>query len=155
VIQCGEAGFESPYIPRIFRTFFGNIIELFECFLDMNRAALYVLGMIATATMHGPVMLILGNVLVGIGLSAATFGPVLGVILRVAPPAKQALALRAAPGKRSNDVIRSRLTRVKDGKVLMTGQADNDQYYLPDSTGSQEDDDRNETTPGIQEDRDF
>src|SRR5882724_6909370 len=41
----------------------------------------YVLGMIV------------GNVLVGIGLSAATFGPVLGVILRVAPPAKQALAV--------------------------------------------------------------
>ena len=38
-------------------------------------------------------MLILGNILVGIGLSAATFGPVLGVILRVAPPEKQALAV--------------------------------------------------------------
>jgi len=32
-------------------------------------------------------------VLVGIGLSAATFGPVLGVVLRVAPPAKAALAV--------------------------------------------------------------
>jgi len=30
---------------------------------------------------------------VGIGLSAATFGPVLGVVLRVAPPAKAALAV--------------------------------------------------------------
>ena len=38
-------------------------------------------------------MLILGNILVGIGLSAASFGPVLGVVLRVAPPAKQALAV--------------------------------------------------------------
>ena len=38
-------------------------------------------------------MLILGNILVGVGLSAATFGPVLGVILRVAPPEKQALAV--------------------------------------------------------------
>src|SRR5471030_2951398 len=45
---------------------------------------LYVLGMIVTASMHSGAMLILGNVLVGIGLSAATFGPVLGVILRVA-----------------------------------------------------------------------
>src|SRR6266404_7763347 len=53
----------------------------------------YVLGMIVTATMHDGFMLILGNILVGIGLSAATFGPVLGVILRVAPPAKQALAI--------------------------------------------------------------
>jgi MFS family permease len=53
----------------------------------------YVLGMVVTATMHDGPMLILGNVLVGIGLSAATFGPVLGVILRVAPPEKQALAV--------------------------------------------------------------
>lgn len=37
---------------------------------------LYVLGMIVTATMHDGLMLIVGNVLVGIGLSAATFGPV-------------------------------------------------------------------------------
>src|SRR5260370_20989472 len=55
--------------------------------------AVYVLGMIVTATMHDGAMLILGNILVGIGLSAATFGPVLGVILRVAPPAKQALSV--------------------------------------------------------------
>lgn len=56
-------------------------------------SVLYVFGMIVTATMHNGAMLILGNVLVGIGLSAATFGPVLGVILRVAPPEKQALAI--------------------------------------------------------------
>jgi MFS family permease len=55
--------------------------------------AVYVLGMIVTATMHDGFMLILGNVLVGVGLSAATFGPVLGVVLRVAPPEKQALAV--------------------------------------------------------------
>ena len=53
----------------------------------------YVLGMVVTAVMHDGFMLILGNILVGIGLSAASFGPVLGVILRVAPPAKQALAV--------------------------------------------------------------
>jgi MFS family permease len=53
----------------------------------------YVLGMVVTAIMHDGFMLILGNILVGIGLSAASFGPVLGVILRVAPPAKQALAV--------------------------------------------------------------
>src|SRR5919108_683674 len=41
--------------------------------------ALYVAGMIVTATMHGPFMLVLGSALVGTGLSAATFGPVLGV----------------------------------------------------------------------------
>ena len=54
---------------------------------------IYVLGMVVTAVMHDGFMLILGNILVGIGLSAASFGPVLGVILRVAPPAKAALAV--------------------------------------------------------------
>ena len=53
----------------------------------------YVLGMVVTAIAHDGFMLILGNILVGIGLSAASFGPVLGVVLRVAPPAKQALAV--------------------------------------------------------------
>lgn len=55
--------------------------------------AIYVAGMVVTAVMHDGFMLILGNLLVGVGLSAASFGPVLGVILRVAPPAKQALAV--------------------------------------------------------------
>src|SRR5215813_9675770 len=54
---------------------------------------IYVLGMVVTAIMHDGFMLILGNILVGVGLSAATFGPVLGVVLRVAPPAKAALAV--------------------------------------------------------------
>ncbi len=49
--------------------------------------------MVVTAVMHDGFMLILGNILVGVGLSAASFGPVLGVILRVAPPAKAALAV--------------------------------------------------------------
>ncbi len=53
--------------------------------------AIYVLGMIVTATMHDGFMLIVGNVLVGIGLSAATFGPVLGVYL------ERDLAARAHP----------------------------------------------------------
>jgi MFS family permease len=55
--------------------------------------ALYVLGMVVMATMHSGTMLVLGNVLGGVGLAAAAFSPVLGVILRVAPPEKQALAI--------------------------------------------------------------
>jgi MFS family permease len=54
---------------------------------------IYVLGMVAMAMMHSTFMLLLGNVLSGIGLSAVTFATVLGVILRVAPPEKQALAV--------------------------------------------------------------
>src|SRR5437667_7452966 len=49
---------------------------------------LYVLGMIATATMHDGFMLILGNILVGVGLWAASFGTGVGVVVRGAPPAK-------------------------------------------------------------------
>jgi MFS family permease len=54
---------------------------------------LYVAGMVVTATMHDGFMLVLGNILIGVGLSAASFGPVLGVVLRVTPPAKAALAV--------------------------------------------------------------
>src|SRR4029077_2756305 len=74
--------------------FAGRLCDRFGSAITITGgAAVYVLGMIVTATMHNGTMLILGNILVGIGLSAATFGPVLGVILRVAPPAKAALAV--------------------------------------------------------------
>jgi len=84
----------SMLLMGFFAPFAGRLCDRFgSAWTIAGGAALYVLGMIVTATMHGPVMLILGNVLVGIGLSAASFGPVLGVILRVAPPAKVALAV--------------------------------------------------------------
>src|SRR5260370_5213413 len=54
--------------------------------------------MLGNANMHNGSMLTLGNVLVGVGLSAASFGPVLGVILRVAPPAKAARAVGSCSG---------------------------------------------------------
>lgn len=74
--------------------FSGRLADRFGSALTIaGGGAIYVLGMIVTAVMHDGFMLILGNVLVGIGLSAATFGPVLGVILRLAPPEKQALAV--------------------------------------------------------------
>ncbi|HEY6981340.1 MFS transporter [Reyranella sp.] len=84
----------SMLLMGAFAPFSGRLADRFGSAPTIaGGGAVYVLGMIATATMHGGVMLVLGNVLVGIGLSAATFGPVLGVILRVAPPAKQALAI--------------------------------------------------------------
>src|SRR5690242_7342366 len=74
--------------------FSGRLCDRFGSALTIaGGGAVYVLGMIVTAIMHDGGMLILGNILVGIGLSAATFGPVLGVILRVTPPAKAALAV--------------------------------------------------------------
>ena len=84
----------SMLLMGVFAPFSGRLCDRFGSAVTIaGGGAFYVLGMIATATMHGPFMLILGNVLVGIGLSAATFGPVLGVVLRVAPPAKAALAV--------------------------------------------------------------
>ncbi|HYC66324.1 MAG TPA: MFS transporter, partial [Reyranellaceae bacterium] len=74
--------------------FSGRLADRFGSALTIaGGSAIYVAGMVVTALMHDGFMLILGNVLVGVGLSAASFGPVLGVILRTAPPAKQALAV--------------------------------------------------------------
>jgi MFS family permease len=79
-------GAVAPFAGRLCDRF-GSAITI------VGGAAVYVAGMVVTATMHSGFMLILGNILVGVGLSAASFGPVLGVILRVAPPAKAALAV--------------------------------------------------------------
>jgi MFS family permease len=84
----------SMLLMGVFAPFSGRLCDRFGSAITIaGGGAVYVLGMVVTATMHDPAMLILGNVLVGIGLSAATFGPVLGVILRVAPPEKVALAV--------------------------------------------------------------
>ena len=84
----------SMLLMGFFAPFAGRLCDRFGSARTIaGGGAVYVLGMIVTATMHSGVMLVAGNVLVGIGLSAATFGPVLGVILRVAPPAKAALAV--------------------------------------------------------------
>jgi MFS family permease len=74
--------------------FAGRLCDRFGSAITIaGGSAIYVAGMVVTALMHDGFMLILGNFMVGVGLSAASFGPVLGVILRTAPPAKQALAV--------------------------------------------------------------
>ena len=84
----------SMLLMGVFAPFSGRLADRFGSAATIaGGGVLYVVGMVVTALMHDGFMLILGNILVGIGLSAATFGPVLGVILRVAPPAKQALAV--------------------------------------------------------------
>ncbi len=84
----------SMLLMGVFAPFAGRLCDRFGSARTIAGGGfVYVLGMAVTATMHNGVMLILGNILVGIGLSAASFGPVLGVILRVAPPAKAALAV--------------------------------------------------------------
>src|SRR5262249_35591409 len=84
----------SMLLMGAFAAFAGRFCDRFGSALTLaGGGVVYVLGMVVTALMHNGTMLILGNILVGIGLSAATFGPVLGVVLRVAPPAKAALAV--------------------------------------------------------------
>ena len=77
----------------------------------------YVLGMIVTATMHDGAMLILGNVLVGVGLSAATFGPVLGVILRAGAAGQGSAGRRHLLGRR---LVRPVLHRAAGARCCRT-----------------------------------
>ena len=89
-------------------------------------------------------------------LFSANGGVELGDELLFFLPAQQALLLRAQPGKRSNEAIRSRMTRTKGGDVLMTGNPQDEKYYEPtDVGGSDEETDTSERQVGIQEDRDF
>ena len=84
----------SMLLMGAFAPFSGRLADRFGSAPTIAGGGLiYVLGMVVTSAMHDGFLLVLGNALVGIGLSAATFGPLLGVILRVAPPAKQALAV--------------------------------------------------------------
>lgn len=67
-------------------------------------------------------------------------------------PAKQALAIRNAPGKRSSELVNSRITRTQKG-VMMTGRAEDARYYMPEASGSEEESE--DKAPGLQEGRDF
>jgi MFS family permease len=84
----------SLLVMGIIAPFSGWLADRYgSAFLIAGGGLVYVLGMITTATMSDSASLIIASVLVGIGLSAAAFGPVLGVIMRVAPVDKQALAV--------------------------------------------------------------
>lgn len=69
-------------------------------------------------------------------------------------PVKQALALRQAPGKRSLELIRSRMTRTKQG-VMMAGATEDPRYFMPEGSGTSEETDSDTSVPGLQEGRDF
>lgn len=91
-------------------------------------------------------------------LFSANGGVELGDVILFFLPAKQALALRAIPGKRSNEALKSRMTRVKGDKVMMTGNIEDERYYTPEIGGGAADDEggnEDAVVPGVQEGRDF
>src|ERR1700675_2955341 len=67
--------------------FAGNVADRFGTARTVAAGGvLYVIGMFMIAFATEGVMLTLGNVLCGIGMSAAGFGPIFGSISRRAPP---------------------------------------------------------------------
>src|SRR5438477_7575644 len=72
-----------------FSPFAGNIADRFGTARTVaGGGALYFVGMFMIAFATEGVMLTLGNVLSGVGMAAAGFGPILAAITRQTPPAK-------------------------------------------------------------------
>src|SRR6266567_8920066 len=77
-----------------FSPFVGNLADRFGTARTAAAGgALYVAGMFMIAYAHEGVMLTLGNILCGIGMAAAGFGPIFGAIARQTPASKRSMAL--------------------------------------------------------------
>jgi MFS family permease len=77
-----------------FSPFVGNLADRFGTARTVAAGgALYVAGMFTIASAHEGVMLTFGNILCGIGMAAAGFGPIFGAIARQTPADKRSLAL--------------------------------------------------------------
>jgi MFS family permease len=80
-----------------FSPFAGNLADRFGTARTVGAGgALYVIGMVTIAMASEAVLLTLGNVLAGIGMSAAGFGPILGAIARQTPIGWRSSALGIA-----------------------------------------------------------
>lgn len=80
-----------------FSPFVGNLADRFGTARTVAAGgALYAIGMFMIASAMEGVMLTLGNVLCGIGMAAAGFGPIFGSISRQTPPEKRSIALGVA-----------------------------------------------------------
>jgi MFS family permease len=77
--------------------FAGNIADRFGTARTVAAGGvLYVAGTVVMALANGAFLLILGNVLAGIAMAAAGFGPILGAIGRQTPLAHRSIALGIA-----------------------------------------------------------
>jgi MFS family permease len=80
-----------------FSPFVGRIADRFGAARTVAAGGiLYAAGMLMIALATEGVMLTAGNVLSGIGMAAAGFGPIFGAIARLTPPARRSLALGVA-----------------------------------------------------------
>jgi MFS family permease len=80
-----------------FSPFAGNLADRFGTARTVAAGGvLYVVGMMLIAFATEGVMLTSGNVLCGIGMAAAGFGPIFGSVSRQTPPAKRSVALGVA-----------------------------------------------------------
>src|SRR5215470_13549567 len=80
-----------------FSPFVGNFADRFGTARTVAAGGvLYVIGMLMIAFATEGVMLTLGNVLCGIGMAAAGFGPIFGSLSRQTPAAKRSIALGVA-----------------------------------------------------------
>jgi MFS family permease len=80
-----------------FSPFVGNLADRFGTARTVAAGGvLYVIGMMMIAFATEGVMLTSGNVLCGIGMAAAGFGPIFGSVSRQTPPGKRSLALGVA-----------------------------------------------------------
>src|SRR6202165_936655 len=87
----------SMLLMCAFSPFVGNLADRFgTARTGVAGGVLYVGGMFMIAFATEGVMLTLGNVLCGIGMAAAGFGPIFGSISRQTPPAKRSIALGVA-----------------------------------------------------------
>jgi MFS family permease len=76
-----------------FSPFVGNLADRFGTARTVAAGGvLYVAGMFMIAFAREGVMLTLGNILCGIGMASAGFGPIFGAIARRTPPDKRSVA---------------------------------------------------------------